>query len=79
MSKWQKELQRMRANPKHVRFDELDRVLLRLGFVKRMKKGSHATYTIANSPPITIPYDKPFIRANYVRMALAIIEMYLDE
>ena len=43
MSKWQKELQRIRTNPKNVRFDEIDGLLLGLGFEKRMK-GSHAFY-----------------------------------
>lgn len=45
MSKWQKELQRMRENPKNVRFDDIDGLLLGLGFEKRMK-GSHAVYKV---------------------------------
>jgi hypothetical protein len=35
MTKKEKALARIRQNPKHVRFEELETILLRLGFKKR--------------------------------------------
>jgi len=65
MSKHEKLLQRFRNNPKAVRFEEIDALLLRLGFDKR-QSGSHATYTFGQHL-ITVPFRKPFILPIYVR------------
>jgi hypothetical protein len=35
MSKKEKALAKLRQNPKHVRFEEIEKILLRLGFKKR--------------------------------------------
>lgn len=72
MSKREKLLQRFRNNPKTVRFEEIDRLLLKLGFDKR-QVGSHATYTLEQHL-ITIPFRKPYILPIYVKSILAILD-----
>lgn len=73
MSRQEKLLARIRQNPKNVRFEEIDNLLLRLGFDKR-QKGSHAFYSFRGKYPITIPFRKPFILPVYVKNVLKIID-----
>ena len=73
MSKADKLLARFRQNPRNVRPEELENVLLRLGFTKRAGKGSHRVYTQGRFI-LTVPYRKPFLRQRYVKEALAAID-----
>jgi hypothetical protein len=61
MSKKEKALEKLRQNPKHVRFEELETVLLRLGFQKRQAGTSHAMFTFGNHI-INVPKRKPFVK-----------------
>ena len=45
MTKREKDLSKIKDNPKNVRFSDLDRILLDIGFEKR-QKGSHAVQVI---------------------------------
>lgn len=72
MSKRQKLLQRFRTNPKTVRFDEVDHLLLGMGFEKR-QVGSHATYRL-HDVIVTIPFRKPYILPVYVKNILAMLD-----
>ena len=57
-------------------FEELRRVLLRLGFEQRAPKGSHYTFAHPDVPSIlTIPKRKP-LKPVYVRNARALITEY---
>ncbi|MBI5841501.1 MAG: toxin HicA [Chloroflexi bacterium] len=60
MSKKEKALAKLRQNPKHVRFEEIERVLLRLGFKKRQDGTSHAVFTLGKHI-INVPKRKPFV------------------
>ena len=73
MSKQEKLLQRLRQNPKNVRFDDLDTLLLGLGFEKR-QRGSHVTYVLKEYGRITIPIRKPFMLPVYVKEVLELLE-----
>ena len=55
MSKKKKLLEKMRRNPRNIRFEELENLLLAYGFEKRAGKGSHAIYKIRGKRPLTIP------------------------
>ncbi len=80
MSKREKALARFRNNPKNVRYEELEAVLLYLGFEKRQKGTSHVVFSIPGSSPITIPVRKPFLKPIYVELAIhAIDELNFDE
>jgi predicted RNA binding protein YcfA (HicA-like mRNA interferase family) len=72
MTKRDKRIAKMRQNPKNVTFDEVDVLLLSLGFRKR-QKGSHAVYTLGASYSLTIPFRKPFVLPIYV---LEILRLY---
>jgi hypothetical protein len=72
MTKREKLLERLRRNPNNVRFEEVDTILLGLGFTKR-QRGSHAVYTFGVHR-ITVPFRKPFIKAVYVKQLLALLD-----
>lgn len=73
MSKRDKAIERLRQNPKTVRFEDIDSLLLSFGFEKR-QKSSHATYILKNHRPITIPFRKPFILPVYVKNVLQLLD-----
>ena len=73
MTKREKQLNQLRNNSKNVRFDEIDTLLLGLGFEKRQRGTSHAVYTLEKQR-ITIPFRKPFIKPIYVKLVLALLD-----
>lgn len=73
MSKKEKALERIRQNPKHVRFEELENILLHLGFIERQSKGSHRTFTLGRHI-ILLPVHKPFLKPIYIKLALRILD-----
>jgi predicted RNA binding protein YcfA (HicA-like mRNA interferase family) len=73
MTKKQKLLQRFRQNLKSVRFEEIDNLLVSLGFEKR-QRGSHVTYVYQQQHRITIPVRKPFILPIYVKEMLKLLD-----
>ena len=80
MSKFEKALLRLRQNPKNVRYEEVESILLRLGFVMRQGGGSHVTFTIAGQRPLTVPIKKPFLKPIYVKLLLErLVEMGILE
>ncbi len=78
MSKREKLIQRFRNNNKAVRFEEIDTLLISLGFNKK-SSGSHFVYILSGFPPITIPFRTPFILPIYVRNVLNVIDDLLSE
>jgi len=74
MSKFEKALLRLRQNPKHVRYEEIEFILLHLGFEKRQVSTNHAIFRIKNQMPISIPKRKPFIKPTYVKIVLHRLE-----
>ncbi|MBR4151838.1 MAG: type II toxin-antitoxin system HicA family toxin [Selenomonadaceae bacterium] len=77
MSKLEKLLQRIKNNPKTVRFEELDKILLNAGYEKSQPRGgsSHYTYRKPNNDPITIPYHKPYINEIYVQAVIRALNL----
>jgi predicted RNA binding protein YcfA (HicA-like mRNA interferase family) len=73
MVKKEKLLEKIRQNPKNVRFKDIDRLLRSLGFEKR-QRGSHATYILQGQGRITIPVRKPFILPVYAREVLKMLD-----
>ncbi len=69
MAKWEKRLRKIRQNPKHVRFEDVELILLRLGFEKRQEGTSHATFTRTGMYPLRIPkpHKSPFIKEYYIK------------
>ena len=73
MSKKEKALAKLRQNPRHVRFEELESILLGLGFKKRQDGTSHAMF-ILGSHIVNIPKRKPFVKPKYVEFALEALD-----
>jgi predicted RNA binding protein YcfA (HicA-like mRNA interferase family) len=80
MSKKEKALAKLRSNPKHVRFQDLENILINLGFIIRQERTSHAVFTYPGFPPLTVPRRKPFLAPEYIKQALKLIdEIVLSE
>ena len=73
MSKKEKALAKLRQNPKHVRFEELESILQGLGFKKRQDGTSHAMFILGNHI-VNIPKRKPFVKTKYVALALEALD-----
>ena len=68
MSKLEKLLQRIKNNPKAVRFEEIEKLLLRRGFIESQAGGgsSHYTYKKPGGRSLTIPRQIPYVKEYYV-------------
>lgn len=73
MSKREKALARLRQNKKNVRFHELETILIGLGFEREVGNGSHNNFVLGTTI-IPIPYRKPFLKPNYIVLALEAID-----
>lgn len=74
MTKRQKRIKKLFANPKTVSFQELDVVLTSFGFKRRQpgSGSSHYVY-IKGELQISVPYKRPYMREVYVKQVLEII------
>jgi len=77
MTKRDKLIERMRRNPRSIRFDEIETLLLSLGFVKRQKGSSHAMFTL-RSYQVVVPFRKPTVKPVYVQLVLALLDEIED-
>jgi hypothetical protein len=75
MSRKEKLLEKIKSNPQKIRFDEIDKILLSVGFTKRQPRrgSSHFTYTL-NELIITIPYKRPYVKSRYIKEAVDLLE-----
>ena len=75
MSKLEKLLQKIKNNPKQVRFEELDRILINEGFNKRQPGGGSSHYIYSKGRiRLTVPFRKPYILEAYVKLAIKALE-----
>lgn len=58
-----------------MRFEEIDKVLQDIGFVRTQpsKGSSHYTYHFGNIT-LTIPYKRPYIKVVYVKKVIELLE-----
>ncbi len=80
MSKREKLLEKIRTNPRNVRFDDLDSILLEYGFRRRQsgKGTSHYVYKMGEQK-IVIVWRRSFVHVDAVRDVLAAIKKLQDE
>lgn len=74
MSKRRKAFEKIRNNPKNVRFEDLEAILLDLGFEKIAGKGSHVKFILDEYPPLVVPYKKPFLKPFYIKLVLRTLD-----
>lgn len=75
MGHYEKLYEKIKNNPKNVRFDEIDKLLTNVGgFERRNKGGSHYIYSHPDlkniDDYINIPYKKPHIKSRYIIKAI---------
>jgi predicted RNA binding protein YcfA (HicA-like mRNA interferase family) len=64
-------------NPKHVRFEEIDKLLKEFGFEVAQPQGgsSHYVYRKNGYRPIVIPFKRPFVREFYIKDIIKILNL----
>ena len=75
MSKFDKLIERIANNPKDTSFDELDKILSKLGYEKNNSNGSHFVYRKSGRESLTLPKCTP-MKECYAKMVL---EIYFNE
>lgn len=79
MTQREKLLERLRNNPKNVRFEEIDALLTSYGFVARQPGGGSSHYVYRRDGRIiTIARHKPFIHSKAVKEVLDAISEILE-
>lgn len=81
MTKREKLLERIKRNPKNVRFETLRKVLEWYGFEVKRTRGSHFSFVKrieGRKRVLVVPYTHP-LKAVYVKQALALIAVIEGE
>lgn len=79
MSKWDKLIQAILKRDKGLRFEDLAKALIKMGYTQHQPKSgsSHYTFRKPNCNPITIPKHKPLNKA-YIELVARLVEEYLE-
>lgn len=79
MGKWEKLISEILSENKNLRFDDLSKALIKMGYTKNQPKGgsSHYTFRKKGCMPITIPKQVPLNKV-YIEMVRKIVQEYLD-
>lgn len=80
MSQWDKLIAQILSENKNLRFEDLKKALLKIGYAMEQPRGgsSHFTFRKAGCPPITIPKQQPINRA-YIELVAEAVRQYLEE
>lgn len=80
MGQWDKIVAGILALNPNLRFDELSKALLRVGYTMSQPRGgsSHYTFRKAGCMPITIPKKSPMNKV-YIELVAEAVRRYLDE
>lgn len=75
MSKRDKQLQTIRNNPKNVRFEIIQGILLSYGFIETVPRGGSSHYTYHRGIyRITVPRNNP-VNQSYIKQVIKIIDI----
>ncbi len=80
MSQWDKLVANILAENKNLRFEELAKALIKIGYTMEQPHGgsSHYTFRKAGCFPITIPKQNPMNKA-YIELVADAVRQYLEE
>lgn len=80
MSQWEKLIRDILNKDKNLRFDDLQKAMLRVGYTMDQPRGgsSHSTFRKPKCMPITIPKQQPMNRA-YIELVAEVVSKYLEE
>lgn len=75
LSQLEKLLERIKNSPQTVRFSEIEKILIKNGFIDRTPRGgsSHHTFKHPDGRRITIPHREPYILAVYIKQAIKLL------
>lgn len=80
MSKLSKLYEKVKRNPRQVRFEELQSLLLRAGFAQRApRSGSSHRVFVKGDKMITVPYRQPHVLQVYVQLALDALKDVMED
>ena len=80
MSKLEKLRKQIEQGPKHVRFEDLDKLLRAYGFeVRRPGRGGSHYYYSKRRVKVSVPRRRPHVLPIYVRLALKAIDQAEEE
>ena len=79
MGKWEKLIADILRRDKNLRFQDLCKAMLQMGYTMRQPKGgsSHYTFRKTGCMPVTIPKHSP-INMAYIEMVARIVESSLE-
>lgn len=79
MSKWEKLIQEILRLNKDLRFDDLAKALIKMGYTQHQPKGgsSHYTFRKSGCMPITIPKHTP-LKKVYIEMVRDIVLEHIE-
>jgi hypothetical protein len=84
-SRRQKLRAKIEQNPRNVRFEDLEKLLLAYGFTVRQPRSgsSHHYFQLRNEQEtliqFTIPFKRPHIKPVYVKLVLEALDTYFPE
>lgn len=80
MGQWDKLINDILNKSPGLRFDDLAKALVRIGYTQHQPKGGSSHYTFRKNGclPITIPKHSPLKKA-YVELVAEAVRIYLDE
>lgn len=75
MSRKHKLIEKIKNSPQKIRFDEVDSLLVSIGFIRRQPNSgsSHFTY-ILGELITTIPYKRPYVKEKYIKDIIELID-----
>lgn len=73
MSNYQKELEKIKNNPKNVAFSKIKNILEKAGYACSNNGSSHYQFRKNGEETITIPFARP-VKAIYIKMVLKALE-----
>lgn len=80
MSKWEKLIQEILKVNKNLRFEDLAKALIKIGYTQHQPKSgsSHYTFRKQGCTPITLPRHTPMNKA-YIELVKEAVEKYIEE
>lgn len=80
MSKWEKLIQEILKVNKDLRFEDLAKALIKMGYTQYQPNGesSHYTFRKKGCMPVTLPKHKPMNKA-YIELVKEAVQKYLNE
>jgi predicted RNA binding protein YcfA (HicA-like mRNA interferase family) len=80
VSKWEKLIEDILKLNKDLRFEDLAKALIKMGYTQSQPKGgsSHYTFRKKGCMPITLPKHKPMNKA-YIELVRETVQKYLNE